>query len=312
VSTRSAFVVERAGALTTVQDLGRAGFESSGVPKGGAFDPGAARAANRLVGNDDNAGLLELTLSGPTLRFERPSAVALVGDDFELAVDGAARARHETIAIEADATLEIGRARRGVRAWLAIAGGIDVPVVLGSRSTELATGFGGHEGRALHRGDVVLLFPSMEASVFRCPPKSEFDSETVALRVLPGIDAALLGSNGVAGLAAQSWRVSARSDRRGVRLEGEPLAGAAASMRSIPMLPGAVELTPAGEPIVLGVDAPVTGGYPWVAQLIEADLGRLARLAPGAEVRFEPVGFEVAERALAERERALVDGIVTR
>lgn len=319
------FVVERAGASTTVQDLGRSGFESSGVPRGGAFDPWAARAANRLVGTDDGAALLELTLAGPTLRFHAAAVVALVGGDFELRVDGEPRARHESIALAAGAMLEVGRVgtRTGVRAWLAIGGGLDVPVVLGSRSTELATGFGGHQGRPLRSGDVLSSFPSMEASVVRrfVSPQAEPQNQDVKaglpFRVLPGPDSSLLGPTGVSALAARVWRVSPRSDRRGVRLEGAPLAGdqsssRRAAMRSIPMLPGAVELTPAGEPIVLGVDAPVTGGYPWVAQLIEADLGRLAHLAPGAEVRFESVGFEAAERALSERWRALETGIVPR
>jgi biotin-dependent carboxylase-like uncharacterized protein len=312
-----------------VQDLGRFGFgtalESSGVPAGGAFDPWAARAANRLVGNADTDALLELTLSGPTLRFRGDAVVALVGDDFDFRIAGEARMRNESLRVAAGATLEIGRARSGARAWLAIDGGLDLPVVLGSRATELATGFGGHEGRALRRGDVLWCFPSTENFVFRRVVSGQLelaDRDPVSpavLRILPGPDERLLALDAATAFAGREWRVSPRSDRRGVRLDGEAIAqrapaaaGGIGSSRSIPMLPGAIELTPAGEPIVLGVDAPVTGGYPWIAQLIEADRGRLAHLAPGARVRFDVVELAAAERALAEAVRALDTGVAAR
>jgi biotin-dependent carboxylase-like uncharacterized protein len=238
--------------------------------------------------------------------------VALIGDDFELSIDGEPRSLGQAHALQAGQALEIGRARRGARAWLAIAGGIDVPLVLGSRSTELSAGFGGHEGRALRRGDVLSSFPSMEAfSSFSFSSSSSSEPFSAAaegqsvVRIVPGPDERLLAA-GARALEARSWRASPRSDRRGVRLEGEPLELAPhAPLRSQPMLPGAVELTSAGEPIVLGVDAPATGGYPWVAQTIAADVGRLAHLAPGAELRFELVDFAAAVAALAGREREL-------
>jgi biotin-dependent carboxylase-like uncharacterized protein len=302
--------VVRAGALTTVQDLGRPGHAASGVPRGGAADPWAARAANRLVGNADTAALLEITLAGPTLRFHEATRISLIGDDFELSIDGEPQPLGQAHAMRAGQTLDVGHARRGVRAWLSIAGGIDVPLVLGSRSTELSAGFGGHEGRALRREDALSFFPSMEASS-SSPSSFAFERTPTAaeggsvVRVVPGPDAALL-AGGVRALTERAWRMSPRSDRRGVRFEGEPLELAPhAPLRSQPMLPGAVELTSAGEPIVLGVDAPVTGGYPWVAQTIAADVGRLAHLAPGAELRFELVDFAAAVAALAEREREL-------
>ena len=315
--------VVRPGAATTVQDLGRSGSASLGVPRGGAFDPWAARAANRLVGNADDAALLELTLAGPTLRFGAASAIALVGDDFELRVDGAPRLGDESVEVTPGTTIEVGRARSGVRGWLAVAGGIDVPLVLGSRATELAAGFGGHEGRVLRARDLLSVFPSVKAfAVRRFESKSgRTSSEGGAelLRLLAGPDEVAAGASALDALVARTWRVSARSDRRGVRLDGEPLAitGAGGSapahgqMRSIPMLPGAIELTPSGEPIALGVDAPVTGGYPWVAQIVEADVARLAHLAPGAVVRFARASFEEAESALALRQRELDEGVAT-
>jgi len=309
----AAIEVVRPGALTTVQDLGRPGLARFGVPRGGAFDSWAARAANRRVGNPDAAALLEITLSGPALRFEDEAVVALVGDDFEIEAEDAAGMkmkdvqRGKRLRIGAGSTLSIGRARSGVRAWLAIGGGIDVPEVLGSRSTDLAGGFGGVNGRALRAGDGLLSFPSPNPS----RPQAD-DAEPAAgrgktgLRILPGPDRFLLPAASIEALAERELRVSPRSDRRGVRLEGGRVDLAPhAPRRSQPMLAGAIEATPGGELIVLGVDAPVTGGYPWVAQVIAADLGVAAHLGPGAAVRLAPVGLDAAEEALAARWRAV-------
>jgi biotin-dependent carboxylase-like uncharacterized protein len=305
--------VVRPGALTTVQDFGRPGFGASGVPRGGAFDPWAARTANRLVGNPDDAALLELTLLGPTLELDGVAAIALVGDPLPIEVDGLAVGRAEALPLKGRARVAIGRALSGVRAWLALAGGIDVPVVLGSRATDLAGGFGGHEGRALRSGDRLRLFASMEVPVERVLGDDLVapDDPTI-LRILPGPDLSLL-VGGMAALAEGDFRVDPRSDRRGVRLaEGGLALAPHPPLRSQGILPGAVQLPPAGEPILLGVDAPVTGGYPWVAQVIAADLGRLAHLAPGARVRFALSDLVAAERASAARERALAAGVAAR
>jgi len=300
--------VVRPGALTTVQDLGRLGYGASGVPRGGAFDPWAARFANRLVGNPDDAALLEITLAGPTLDLDGIAAVALVGDPFEIELDGEPVAAAMASRFEAKerSRLKVGRRTAGVRAWLAFAGGIDTPAVLGSRATDLAGGFGGHQGRSLRVGDHLSVAPAISD---RAPSpfveRARAENEAKSIRILSGPDRALLVGD-LEELAAVEWRVSPNSDRRGVRLTGGRIELAPHSpLRSQATLPGAIQIPPSGEPIVLGVDAPVTGGYPWVAQVIEADLGRLAHLAPGAAVRFELVDLVVAGNALAERRRQL-------
>lgn len=302
-----------AGALTTVQDLGRPGCESAGVPRGGAFDPWAARAANRLVGNRDGAALLEITLAGPTLRFAATTTIAWIGAAFDVVLEGAPLRPGWADLARAGTELVFGRARSGARAWLAFAGGLDLPSVLGSRATELAGGFGGHEGRALVAGDRLRLGHSaaspQPAETRRFAEPSELlasaESREVSLHVLPGPHAELV-AGGLGALAGEIWSVDPRSDRRGVRFAGARLElGDHAPLRSLPILPGAIELPPAGLPIALGVDAPVTGGYPWIAQIVAADLGRLARLAPGERVRFEAVDFDRAEAALAARWREL-------
>ncbi len=310
--------VLRPGALTLVQDLGRPGYGASGVPRGGAFDPWAAREANRRVGNSDAAALLEITLAGPTLELDGIAAIAWVGDPFELAVESAAETeqrpmvahRAQTFSLHGAARVAIGRAAAGARGWLALAGGIDVPVVLGSRSTDLSGGFGGFAGRALRAGDLLTCFPAQEGRMRSFQRRQARASGAItALRIVSGPDARLL-QGGVAKLASVVLAVAPLSDRRGIRLTGAELAlESHAPPRSQGTLPGAVQIPPSGLPIVLGVDAPVTGGYPWVAQVIEADLALLAHLAPGAPVRFECVDFEAAERALAERQLRLEAGL---
>jgi len=304
-------VVVRAGLLTTVQDLGRRGWRAAGVPGGGAMDPWSARAANRLVGNSDDAALLEATLVGPALRFESPAWVAWVGDDFEGAIDGAGVEGGRAHRLAAGAQLELGRARAGARCWLAVAGGLEVETVLGSGSTDIAGGFGGGHGRPLAEGDRLATgSPENE------PRKAVLDAPWLAtlaapeLRLLPGPDGA---STSLASLCAASWRVSARSDRRGVRLERDGGGGGApvdaGERRSQGTLPGAVQAPPSGEAILLGPDAPVTGGYPWVAQVIAADLGRLAHLAPAARVALTRATYDEAESELAARERAFEEAL---
>lgn len=302
--------VLRPGLQTTVQDLGRAGWRASGVPAGGAMDPWAARAANRLVGNSDGAALLEILLAGPELRCARAATVAWVGGGLEARGAGGALAPGVACRLAAGERLELGRTVAGARAWLAVGGGVDVPPVLGSRSTELAAGFGGLGGRALAAGDRLPLgreAPHRERRLAGALARREAAAAT--LRILVGPD----GSHPVEALGALAgpWRVSARSDRRGVRLESEaPVPGAPGLLRSQGVLPGAVQWLPSGGLVLLGVDAPVTGGYPWIAQVIEADLARLAHLLPGARVAFEPCDPERAAAALAGRERELAEGVI--
>jgi biotin-dependent carboxylase-like uncharacterized protein len=305
--------VLRPGSSTTVQDLGRPGYRSQGVPAGGAFDPWAARAANRLVGNADEAAVLEVTLLGPRLKIGAAVDVAIVGDLFEIELDGGEPDQKRKGPVKEGSVLQLGRARAGVRCWIAVGGGgFDLPEVLDSRSTDLTGGFGGHRGRALRADDELPLFPSMVFSLFSSVSSSCGElflllappGEETILRVLPGPDEGEVFEE----LVERSWRVAAESDRRGVRLRasGAPVAPPPRPpMRSYGVLPGAVQLPASGEPIVLGVDAPVTGGYPWVAQVVEADVGRLAHIAPGARVRFAPVSLAEAAAALAERERGL-------
>lgn len=293
--------VIRPGLLTTVQDLGRPGWRHIGVAEGGALDRGTAMLANRLVGNDEDAAVLEITLRGPTLRFEAPVRVALVGARVAARFEGLEVPMGRPVDLPAG-TLELGSLRGGARAWLAVSGGIDVPRVLGSRSTDLRGGFGGLEGRPLAAGDCLPLGRTTPVEVGgpRAPGWwiDPMPDEGIAIRYVPGAHAAATA------LATRGWRVSARSNRQGLRLEGDALDAPPADGVSEPVAPGTIQLPADGCPIVLLADAQTVGGYPRLGRVIAADLPRLAQCIPGQMLHFAPCDEATAHRlACAARAR---------
>lgn len=295
------------GPRTTVEDLGRRRVARWGVPAGGAFDPLALIAANRLVGNrDDDAGL-EITLGGPTLENagDETLEIAVVGADCSARlVHGAASAPVRTgsaVACAPGDTLRLAFARDGARAWLAVAGGIDAPTFAGSRSTALAAGFGGLSGRALVRGDRLSVGPARAPASSRAwrEPTPAAACMPHVLRVLPGPQHDRFPPDVLPALCARAWTVQSDSDRTGIRLtlvDEEPpaalrgVAGVAPEGTTL----GALQVPPDGRPIVLGPDRPVTGGYAKPALVVAADVGRLALLRPGDVVRFTAVSLEEA------------------
>ena len=292
--------VLRAGLCDLVMDLGRVGQGALGVPVGGAADPAALAAANRLVGNDEAAAGLEITLSGPSLRFPLGGVVALSGARFAATrSSGAAVAWNETLVLAAGETLSLEQAATGCRCWLALRGGLMVPYLMGSRSTFLPAGFGGHQGRALRSGDRLASNTWVgELRLLRARPPSS--SECAApLRVVTGPQAGQFDDVGLAAFFSGSYRVGTASDRRGLRLTGPAVTHARAELPSQGVLPGAVQVPPDGQPIILGWDGPVTGGYPVIAGVIAADWPRLAQLKPDDMVCFATIELELA-RALVE------------
>lgn len=310
------------GPRTTVEDLGRRGVARWGIPCGGAFDPLALTVANRLVGNrDDDAGL-EITLGGPTLvnAGDEPLAVALNGADCDARlVHGAASAPvrpGRAVTLAPGDVLRVGYARAGARAWLAVAGGIAVPRIAGSRATALGAGFGGLDGRALARGDALPIGvpqrpvpPPLADGAWRAalPPAA---CMPVVLHVLAGPQLAVFPDGALRALTETVWRVQNDSDRTGVRLapaDGDP-PGALRGVRGIApegTTLGAIQVPPDGRPIVLGPDRPVTGGYAKPALVAAADVGRLALLRPGDTVRLASVSLDEALALAAARRAAL-------
>jgi len=291
--------VQRAGLCDLVMDLGRPGRGALGVPAGGAADPAALAAANRLVGNDAVAAGLEITLSGPMLRFPAGGVAALTGARFAATrSSGAAVTWNETLVLAAGETLSLGQAQEGCRCWLALRGGLAVPQVMVSRSTLLPAGFGGHLGRALQAGDALPCEPGAgEVRLLRAhPPSGEPDA---LLRVVAGPQVSLFDDAGLAAFFTGTYRVDASSDRRGLRLAGPAVTHARVELASQGVLPGAVQVPPDGRPIILGWDGPVTGGYPVIAGVISADLPRLAQLRPGDAVRFVTIELATARELAA-------------
>lgn len=285
------------GAHTTVQDLGRPDRRGAGVALGGAVDPISLRIANLLVGNDESAAAIECALVGPTLRFSAACTIALCGARSRAIPTGTA------IRLRARQTLALGPLSRHAFACLAIRGGIDVPCVLGSRSTDTRVGLGGFEGRRLRKGDVLSIGTDAlhPATTARANTEGRLDDHA-PIRILPGIDAGRCNDRWTRG----TFRVSARSDRMGTRLEGgkidcEHVPGAMSSV----VVPGTIQLPPDGNPIVLLADAQTLGGYPRIAHVIDADLPRLAQRRPGSTVAFEWTDLATALRLSRRRERDL-------
>jgi antagonist of KipI len=300
-----------AGLLTTVQDLGRLGYGELGVSPGGAADTVALRLANRLLGNDAGAPALELTLSGPRLRFRGHSAIAVTGADLAATIEGRPLPMNTRVTVEDFAELRFGGGRRGARAYVAVAGGFDVPLVLGSAATDLRGGFGGCGGRALRAGDVLRSGAQRGApQVFDRRAAAELAERRSTLRVLAGAHHDLFTPESMAALVGESFAVSDDSDRMGVRLRGAQLhLRRPRELVSEGVAPGAIQVPPNGDPIVLGVDHPATGGYPQIASVIAADLPSLAQLRPRDAVRFAWTTVPEARAALAAVERHFKSGV---
>ncbi len=298
----------RPGLFTTVQDLGRPGLGSIGVPPSGAMDGFALRAANLLVSNGEGAAGLEFTLAGPEIGFDEDTIVALTGSRFESKLSGHDVRHEEAFLARAGDVLGVARTLEGARGYLAVGGGIVVPPVLGSLSTFPAGGFGGLDGRALRTGDVLAtaeVSETIRLRRFARDRESGYRRE-VTLRVVPGPQQERFSEAGCETFYGSVYRVSSRSDRIGVRLEGPAVARMAeADLEPEGLVSGAVQIPADGRPILLAVDQPTTGGYTKIATVISVDLSALAHRKPGDSVRFAAVTIEEARRLWRQREDRL-------
>ncbi|MBP2580794.1 biotin-dependent carboxylase-like uncharacterized protein [Streptomyces sp. PvR006] len=288
--TDRAVVVVRAGALTTVQDLGRAGYAHLGVPRSGALDPAAVRLVNRLVGNPETAAVLETTVDGCALRPRCAVTVAVGGAPCPVRVDGRPAAWGTAVRVPAGAVLDVGAATRGLRGYVAIGGGIAVEPVLGSRSTDLLSGLGPPPAA---EETVLPLGPDTGAAGARGPvdaPPWPGPPGELVLRVRLGPRDDWFTAAALRTLVTRAYRVSSAGNRIGLRLDGPALERARhGELASEGMVLGAVQVPPDGRPVVFLADHPTTGGYPVVGVVREADLGRVAQAVPGTPVRFTPV-----------------------
>jgi antagonist of KipI len=308
-------LVRSAGFLTSVQDLGRAGYRQSGVSVGGALDPFALRVANALVGNEDGAAGLEATLGTLRLRFDDQRIVAWCGGGFTARLGDEELPPGHAGLVANDDELVLTAPASGSRAWFAISGGVNVPLVLGSRSTDLRGNFGGFEGRALRDGDTLPLGVNGDleiATSWRSRKIAEWTAPTAwvttarrdrFLRIVRGPEWNRFTSDAQTSLVATPFTVTPDSDRMGARLDGPSLNRIDASdLLSEAVAPGTLQVPPNGQPILLLGDCQTIGGYPKIAHVITVDLPIAAQLWPGDLVRFHEVSLAEAQELLRERE----------
>jgi antagonist of KipI len=314
--------VVRAGFLTSVQDLGRLGFRQFGVSVGGALDSHALRVANLLVGNAESAAGVEVTLGGFRLRFVDDRIVAWCGGEFDVRLGSMSVAAGHAALVRAGQELMFNQPKVGCRCWLGISGEIDVPIMLGSRSTDLRTNFGGFDGRALRDSDEIALGKNSkhaqslvdllrEQRISSWSPPHDWSSPAQRepiLRVMRGSDWNRFNDVTIQRFTNEVFIVSPDSDRMGVRLEGIELKrDHDIDLISEAVVPGTIQVPPGGKPIVLLGDCQTIGGYPKIAHVISVDLPIAAQLRVGDRVRFCEVSLREAHRLLAKRERDLAE-----
>jgi len=295
------------GPQTTVQDLGRTGQMRYGIPPSGPVDRVAFVLANRLVGNPDTAAALECTLLGPRFEVDAPGAIAVTGADMPVTVNGREASRWATINVKPGDVVKLGAARAGVRSYVAVSGGLDVPLVLGSRSTYLRGRLGGVEGRALRKGDELRVFAAGDVRPRRVEPRAIPDYAGVApVRVVLGPQADRFTGDGIRALLEGAYQVLPQSDRMGARLSGPRVEHARGhDIISDGIALGSIQVPGDGQPIVLLVDRQSTGGYTKVATVCSCDVGRVGQARPGQSLRFHSIDVVEAHRLRHESDAVL-------
>lgn len=290
------------GAQTTVQDLGRPGQLRYGIPPSGPVDAWAFIAANRLVGNPDGAAGLESTVLGPRFEIGQACAAAVTGADMPITINGDEAPAWTTLPLRAGDVVKLAVARRGVRAYVAFSGGIDVPQVLGSRSTYLRGRLGGLQGRALQKDDVLRLFPARIPSIRRTPASARPDlAAEPEIRLVLGPQDDRFAREGIEALLAGPYEMLPHSDRMGARMRGPRVQHTRGhDIISDGIALGSIQVPGDGQPIALLVDRQSTGGYTKVATVCSVDIGRLGQVKPGHRLRFRAVTLAEAHRALHE------------
>lgn len=305
------FKVISPGLFTTVQDLGRYGYQRFGVPVNGVLDPFAATMANHLVGNDDDAAVLECTVAGPSFVVLDHANVAVTGANMPIFLNGDEVAGWSSFRVKAGDVLEIGQAQSGCRGYIAVTGGFAVPLVMGSRSCYVGAGIGGLHGRPLQQGDRLHRgIGRILAEPRRLPaelvPKYP---DRITLRAIPGPQDDYF-DEGLEMFFATEFTVSHEANRAGYRLTGPAIrqkSGKPVSIISESSLPGGVQIPPNGQPIILLAEQTV-GGYTKIATVISSDLGLVGQAMPGNTIRFQRIDLETAY-ALKKSEKGIIDRI---
>lgn len=302
------FHVLKAGFFTTVQDLGRYGYLKYGVPISGAMDTFSMVAANLLVANNPNDACLEMTLIGLELQALADTQIAITGGKIFVKIDGKDAPMWQTLTVHKGETVSLGKVEKGCRSYLSIRGGINTPLVLGSRSTYTRGKLGGIEGRQLKSGDIICGFnASLLETCFKMPEGiiPQFSSD-FTVHVVLGPQSDMFTNKGIETFLSSQYKVTIESDRMGYRLDGPAIEHKdRAEIVSDALLPGAVQIPKNGKPIVIMKDAQTTGGYPKIAAVITPDLDLLGQAKPNDTVRFKEIALEEANKRFLEYRKKL-------
>jgi len=320
--------VIKPGALSTLQDLGRRGFQHLGVPVGGVMDERSHRVANLLVGNPEHEATLEITLLGPSLRFQQVALIAIAGADLSACIGEHAVPLETPVLVRAGSQLNFGRRVFGVRTYLAVHGGFAVPAVMQSKSTYVRGKFGGFQGRALQKGDALELapadaqrvYPRLATKLRASPlpfslledrprlPGALSEASATAARAIVGQQWRAFSAEAQRQFQQAEFRLSPHSDRMGFRLQGPRLAlREPLEMISEAVAFGTIQVPPDGNPIVLMADRQTTGGYPKIASVASVDLPALAQQMPAQSVRFALISLEQAQQLYLAHERTMAN-----
>lgn len=291
----------KAGLYTTVQDMGREGQQKSGFHVSGVMDREAYQLGNMLVGNENYEGCLEYLLMGPTIRFTTDAVIALTGGNFQAKINDVEAPMYEAVPVKAGDELAFGFVKEGVWGYLSIAGGLDIPLSLGSRATDIASKLGGVEGRKIKDGDSIELnktfsvLPRMEK---RKLPLPEYGNAETVLRVVMGPQEDYFSEKGIAAFLGTEYTVTDKCDRMGYRLEGEYIEHneKGADIISDGIAYGAIQVPSQGQPIAMLADRQTTGGYTKIATIISTDIPKLVQSKSRSKVRFEKVSVEQAQQ----------------
>ncbi|WP_455377603.1 5-oxoprolinase subunit C family protein [Petrachloros mirabilis] len=306
--------VIKPGWFTTVQDLGRYGYQHCGVSVSGAMDRRSLIIANRLIGNRDHDAAIEITIKGPELQFEHDAIIAVTGADLTPSINGIRIPLWTCVGLSAGSRLTFGLRHAGSRCYLAVAGGIDTPVILGSRSTHISTQTGGLNGRALMQDDLLLcgLPNALPVALNRSLPSRlcPVYSTEASLHILPGPHQSAFFSEGLKLLSSSTYRISSQSDRTGYRLEGTRLTCFKTERHiSDGTAMGALQVPQDGQPIMLMADRHTTGGYPIIAHVISADLHLAGQMMPGETVAFRITTLAKAQEIFETQWNGLDDAL---
>ena len=295
------------GMLSTIQDGGRKGFAAMGFNASGVMDVRSYHIANALVGNFTDEAVIEMTYLGGSFKFLESNYIAITGADMSPKIDGVPVEMYTTVFVKQDETLTFSAAKSGMRAYIAVRGGIDVPVIMGSRSTNLKCKLGGLDGRPLKAGDIVPcrdVYDEFHKHLIHSAPKEDFGSDEITVRVLLGPQDDYFTDHGIKTFLNSTYTVTNESDRMGCKLSGEKIEYKnTVDIISDGIVFGSIQIPRTGNPIIMLADRQTTGGYAKIATVISVDLPLLAQARPGTKGHFELIDRQKAERLLKQEQK---------